>query len=717
MPGRGSVLSKLHVPAGVRIRQPHVTVSISHPFDSDLRIAVIAPTGKTVVLADAMGTWGDDFSGTTFSDGANTSIVSALPPFAGRYRPVEPLTDLSGSPRGGTWKLKVTDLRGRYAGRLNTWRLELSDCAGTRHRAHAGAPTPPSLPQGVPTGHERVEGRLITVTNRTQGVDGDASSVAALQANPGPDGLSLIEAMTATNNDPGSYTIRFDKSLDGATITITNELPVLRGGHVLIDGDIDGDGRPDVTLADPDDVVGWAFNIASSGNRLHALVLRGFGNPVVFTTMKTDKWGSPMLKKRTFARNIVSGLVLRRPKGAPVSIQPTLGHEECDQSPCRTESRWLDTRIVGTTIDSSRNGGIGVGWANDDGDIMRRVTVAGNRIHLGTRPAFGLEGVGLNLAVGIGAGASDDVIADAVAAYNSIEIQDGKAIQVLAGQRGRSGNAVKRVRVIGNRVRFPDPRPATEAVSIFVSDDCWPPGHSVCRNKVRRIDVVGNVLTGAYVGVRVAEPCCATFPSTVRHVRIEGNVIRSVISAPTEFEAPWGVAMGGTGPAVSDVRVTSNTIEQTLATTRNYGAFLTAGGIALLGGLGKENATIRDISVAYNRVTTKLTGILLLGGGPDGTRRPDDATGNRVARVSIRGNVVTRVPRLARHWDARIKGISMIGGVAGPARPDSGWSATTNTVECVHARHNLVVGERNDIAVLPNVGAGALQNTARFGGC
>ena len=41
-------------------------------------------------------------------------------------------------------------------------------------------------------------GTVITVTNATSAVNGDTSSVKALMANPGPDGISLYEAITAT---------------------------------------------------------------------------------------------------------------------------------------------------------------------------------------------------------------------------------------------------------------------------------------------------------------------------------------------------------------------------------------------------------------------------------------------------------------------------------------------------------------------------------------
>lgn len=720
IPDPGSVTSTLLVPAGKPVRRLEVTVSISHPFDSDLRIELVSPGGKSVALAEAVGTWGDDFSGTTFADDAPMSIVSALPPFAGRYRPLESLAALAGTPGAGTWKLKVSDLRARYRGRLEGWRLELVSCAGTTiPAARAGAPAPPPLPRGVPAGREPAEGRLVTVTTTNDVADGNVSSVDALEAKPGLDGISLREAIQATNNDPGIYTIRFDASLEGAMLAIANELPVLTGGGVFIDGDIDGDGRPDVTLVSARRGVGPGLNVASSGNRLHALALRGFDLGVAFSAISSDRPEAPLLMQQTFARNVVSGLVLGD-VAASIFLYPTYGHGECERTACRTRSRWLDTRLVGNTIESRSNGAIWLGWANDNGDALRRVTVAGNQIHVGRkRVGVGLgEGNGVDLTVGI-SGSSDNRISDALVAYNAIEMEGGSnAVQVLAGERGRSGNVVEDVRIVGNRVRFSGaPRLGTGGVAIFVSDDCWPPGHSDCHNVVRRVEVVGNVLEGPSVGVRVAEPCCGTNSSTVTDVRIAANVIRGIVSAPTEFLNPWGVVIAGQRPGVSRISVDSNTIVQrATASKAAYAGQLTAGGIAVLGGLGKDHTSVRDVSVTSNRVDTGLVGILVLGGGPSFERvGQDDAIGNRVSRVELRGNVIARVPVLATRWDSRLKGISVIGGLGGAGRPTPAWRATGNAVACVTSRGNLVAGKRDDIAVLPDLGAGASGNVARLG--
>ena len=95
-------------------------------------------------------------------------------------------------------------------------------------------------------------GTVITVTNATVAVNGDTSSVTALIANPGPDGISLLEAIMATNSEPATWIIQFAPALKGSTIVVDSApggtLAGLSGGNVTINGDVDGDGQPDITL-------------------------------------------------------------------------------------------------------------------------------------------------------------------------------------------------------------------------------------------------------------------------------------------------------------------------------------------------------------------------------------------------------------------------------------------------------------------------------------
>src|SRR5687768_4193082 len=86
----------------------------------------------------------------------------------------------------------------------------------------------------------------ITVTSFSDLVDGDVTSSPALLARPGPDGISLREAMTAAGSGD---VIEFAPSLANATILIGSPLPEVTRNGLTIRGFHDSDGTPAITLS------------------------------------------------------------------------------------------------------------------------------------------------------------------------------------------------------------------------------------------------------------------------------------------------------------------------------------------------------------------------------------------------------------------------------------------------------------------------------------
>ena len=89
----------------------------------------------------------------------------------------------------------------------------------------------------------------VIVTNFLTAINGDTSSVTALKANDGGDGISFPEATAAVNNtaEGGRILITF---VQIGTIHFDPDVPVqiVQRAKVTIDGDVNGDGFPDVTL-------------------------------------------------------------------------------------------------------------------------------------------------------------------------------------------------------------------------------------------------------------------------------------------------------------------------------------------------------------------------------------------------------------------------------------------------------------------------------------
>ena len=90
-----------------------------------------------------------------------------------------------------------------------------------------------------------VSGNVVVVTTTADDVNGDVSSVAALNANPGADGVSLREAQLATDATGGSATayIMFSGALNGQTIEVSSGLPPISRDHVVLEG-VAPDGSP-----------------------------------------------------------------------------------------------------------------------------------------------------------------------------------------------------------------------------------------------------------------------------------------------------------------------------------------------------------------------------------------------------------------------------------------------------------------------------------------
>jgi subtilisin-like proprotein convertase family protein len=102
-----------------------VIVSLSHTFDSDLVLTLIAPNGARITLARNRGGSGDNYVA-TFDDGAATPIGAGVAPFNGSFQPEEPLAALSGISTAGTWTLEIADVAAGDFGTLFGWSIDFS---------------------------------------------------------------------------------------------------------------------------------------------------------------------------------------------------------------------------------------------------------------------------------------------------------------------------------------------------------------------------------------------------------------------------------------------------------------------------------------------------------------------------------------------------------------------------------------------------------------
>jgi hypothetical protein len=488
----------------------------------------------------------------------------------------------------------------------------------------------------------------IVVATVSDAVNGNTSSVAALLADPGPDGISLREAITATNNDPGTYTIRFAPSLKGATITVDSQLPPLLGGGVTIEGDINGDGKPDVTIAASAGFSatlgtfcpasgGCGLSIGSSGNRLHALTLVGFGEGVDLEAWHPGDDSRPAPPtNQVLSDNVVSALVMHGIQTFGVFIGSVF-NKNCGlyagfAQPCVTNDTVANTTITGNTIESGDTG-IAAKIANA-GDRVENTTVTDNTIQM--------SGVDEGIALEVIGNATGAAISGGLIARNSIAGQTGTGVALVAGGTRAQTNTVEGIQVLDNRINLvnQDSNFCCQGIVVEAGGDtntdlapvAYPDG-----NEMQNVLVRGNTISGTLVwGVSVQAGVGGGSNNRVNDIQVQANTITS--STLASGVLIWTV---GGGSPVPNNNETNNQIARVavdanrITIGNGQGSSPGSGGIVVIGGSGANarDGSVKDIQLV-NNVTGPGPSLILLTGGTNG------ASGNQVVGVQIVNDTV-----------------------------------------------------------------------------
>jgi len=125
VPDEGTITSTLVIDEKGVIDELTVKVNISHDWDSELDVYLIAPDGTRVELFTNVGGSQDNFTDTILDDGASLSIAEGSAPFTGSYRPEGSLDALAGKDIQGEWVLELTDDSWFGSGTLNSWSLTI----------------------------------------------------------------------------------------------------------------------------------------------------------------------------------------------------------------------------------------------------------------------------------------------------------------------------------------------------------------------------------------------------------------------------------------------------------------------------------------------------------------------------------------------------------------------------------------------------------------
>ena len=538
-------------------------------------------------------------------------------------------------------------------------------------------------------------GVVINVNSTSDVVNGDVQSVQSLIANPGEDGISLREAITATNNDPGTYTIRFDPALNGTTINIDSQsdLPALDGGNVTINGDIYRNGNPGVTICKSGGpTAGTGFVIASSQNTIYSMRTQNFEVGFCFFSLLTNG---------TFADNLVSNcVVLNSLEGINLGTESTVDIGFAVE----TDITWVNTQICGNTL-NSKDSGISLGLGNSKGNNLTSTLILNNTIK-------GLSGgCGVGLGAGFLPGSVNNRISDVLIANNTIHDSPDCGIALGAGPVGACDNSIDNVRIIDNDISLNATSDngsgmiVNEGIIVMTGDassDFYDPNYRPVtypeNNNITNVWILGNKITGAsHCGVCLNVGCEGGNHNKIHNINIVNNTMTNI---GNDFPNSYGVQVTGGGDRnpltntysgwseISDITIQTNIIN-----VMPYAFLPQCGGIIVEGGeQGSCNNIVKNVTITGNDVFDQGEVAISVIGGQGSNDESTLAYNNTVSQVEISFNKVNArsqdiAENLSRMW--------VFGGLY--------WS-TGNVVEKVNIAYNLEGGLPGIPLVVPNAG-------------
>jgi subtilisin-like proprotein convertase family protein len=176
----------------------NVTLNIAQQYDRDLIVYLVSPAGTQILLVNGRGGSGRNFTGTTLSDQAATSIRQGTAPFSGNYQPEQPLAAVKGQSPDGTWLLEISDVSGGDFGSLTNWSLVFSmaepavqtDANG--HYSFTGLfPGSYTVHAAMPVGWKETTASSLTVTVSTSGTTLASENFGQVQPAASSSGILL----------------------------------------------------------------------------------------------------------------------------------------------------------------------------------------------------------------------------------------------------------------------------------------------------------------------------------------------------------------------------------------------------------------------------------------------------------------------------------------------------------------------------------------------
>lgn len=443
-------------------------------------------------------------------------------------------------------------------------------------------------------------GATLVVTSVSSTTNGDTSSPAALIAQPGPDGISFVEAIVAANRAPGPHTINFSPALAGQTIHLASGVSADRDGISIV-GFNDSAGRPDITL-DASGVSGSAVAVLASDftlSRVRIVNLRGsFG--VWVNAGTTGTYATPPESRNiTIDGNDFSNVGFSTDSGTPI----TVGTDATS-----SRAKLLNVIITHNTFARYRTTADGFGGngihihADGLGSLVQNVLIQGNAFSDISFPVELVDAYGSNNRI-VGTQIFDNTFSASDQAVNLNMISNGTL----------TGNTIEDTVIAQNQIHH-----CPRAVMLFAGL------FNAIGNSILNTQIVSNVITDNTEGEGFG--IVSLFGG---FTNASGNLIDGVEIRKNVFKGNKGPAVAANG---GNDHASGNTIQNLDIVNNLITNNTNDGGISLIAGINANQNRLQNVRVVNNTIANN-------GGNAFSAVREAGATGNVLSNVAISNTI------------------------------------------------------------------------------